>query len=373
MPDTPIITDAAGLARWVETLYREPVIAVDLEADSMHSYREKVCLLQFSTPTETVLVDPLAGIDMAPLRPVMADTKVRKIFHAADYDIRCLFRDFQIEVRGLFDTMIACQFLGEERVGLADILGKYFGVELDKQYQRADWAKRPLTGEMIRYAAEDTRHLHGLVDLLERRLEEKGRLSWVAEEFELLEQVRHSESDGPLYLRAKGAGALNPRQLAILEGLLQWRDSEARRRDTPLFKVIGNRALMEIATTAPKGLRALLGIEGISPRLTDRYGKQILDVVGTALELPKENLPVFPRAPRVNKDPEEKERLQRLKAWRAEAAVELGMEPGIVINNALLEELSRLQPRQDADLDRAAGMKRWQRQILSEGILGALR
>jgi ribonuclease D len=129
--------------------------------------------------------------------------------------------------------MIACQFLGEEKVGLADVLGKYFGVVLDKQYQRADWAARPLTEGMIRYAAEDTRHLHRLARLLEEKLAVKGRLEWVAEEFALLEQVRFQEQEGPLFLRAKGAAVLDRRQLAVLEALLQWRDQEARRRDSP--------------------------------------------------------------------------------------------------------------------------------------------
>ena len=144
MPDTPILTDRAAVARFAAELAQETIVAVDLEADSMHSYQEKVCLLQFTTPSRTLLIDPLAVDDLSPLGPVLADPAIRKLFHAADYDIRCLNRDFGFEVRGLFDTMIACQFLGEEKVGLADILGKYFGVVLDKQFQRADWSQRPL-------------------------------------------------------------------------------------------------------------------------------------------------------------------------------------------------------------------------------------
>ena len=165
-----IITTAPALAAFAQKLAGQSSIAVDLEADSMHSYREKVCLLQFTTEEETVLVDPLAVTDLAPLGPVLANPGIRKIFHAADYDIRCLYRDFSLEINGLFDTMIACQFLGEEKVGLADVLLKYFGIELDKQYQRADWSKRPLSPEMIRYAAEDTAHLHRLVIILELSL-----------------------------------------------------------------------------------------------------------------------------------------------------------------------------------------------------------
>lgn len=147
MTTVPMITTQAGLEELALRLGREPVIACDLEADSLHHYREKVCLLQFSTPDYSALVDPLAVTDLSPLAPVMADPKIRKIFHGADYDMRSLHRDFGIEVENLFDTMIACQFLGEKEVGLAAALKKRFGVELDKQFQKADWSQRLLSPE----------------------------------------------------------------------------------------------------------------------------------------------------------------------------------------------------------------------------------
>ncbi|BCR03105.1 ribonuclease D [Desulfuromonas versatilis] len=372
MPNTPILTDSAAITRLAEELHRQPAIAVDLEADSMHCYRDKVCLLQFSTAGRTVLVDPLAVADLEPLKAVLADPQVRKIFHAADYDIRCLHRDFGIEIRGLFDTMVSCQFLGEEKVGLADVLGKHFGVELDKRYQRADWSVRPLTPEMISYAAEDTRHLHRLVALLEGRLEEKGRLAWVAEEFALLEQVRHSEAEGPLFLRAKGAGTLDRRQLAVLEELLQWRDREAQRRDCPLFRVVGNKSLLDLARNTPRSHQGLVAIEGISPRLADRYGKQMLQAIERGLNLPQDQLPVYPRSPRPERDPEADRRLALLKEMRTAKAGALGMDPGILINNTLLELISRNPPRKTADLEGFDGMKNWQREVLGEEIVKTL-
>ncbi|WP_432822528.1 ribonuclease D [Trichloromonas sp.] len=373
MPDTPILTDSAAVARFAEELALETVIAVDLEADSMHCYREKVCLLQFTTSARTVLIDPLSGADLSVLKPVMADASVRKLFHAADYDIRCLARDFGFEVRGLFDTMIACQFLGEEKVGLADVLGKYYGVQLDKQFQRADWAQRPLSGEMIRYAAEDTRHLHRLVELLEPRLQEKGRRQWVAEEFALLEEARFTEHEGPLFLRTKGAGTLDRRQLAILEELLQWREGEAQRRVCASFKVFGGKGLIEIARHAPVSLKGLVAIEGVFPRLVDRYGKKILAAVQVAMELPADRLPVYPRTPRPEKDPAADKRLLFLKEWRKGKAEALEIDPGLLINNALLETLSRQVPQTLAQLAEVAGLKNWQRQVLGEEILNVLK
>ncbi|MDT8419902.1 MAG: ribonuclease D [Desulfuromonadales bacterium] len=374
MPLAPILTDSRAVADFAEELQQCPVIAVDLEADSMHCYQEKVCLLQVSTPERTLLIDPLAEeIDLSPLKPVLANPRIRKIFHAADYDIRCLARDFGIEINGLFDTMISCQFLGEEKVGLADVLNKYFGVELDKQYQRADWSERPLSEGMIRYAAADTAHLHGLVELLEDQLLRKGRLAWVLEEFALLEKARFAPNDGPLFLRCKGAGRLNPRQLAVLEELLQWRDSEARRRDRPLYKVIGNKPLLDIATVRPQGRQGLLGIEGVPPRLVDRFGSALLKAVRRGEQLPEDQLPAFPRNERRVKDPEAEKRMLLLKEWRKEAAAGLTLDPGVLINNAALEELSRCRPKTSGELSASGILKNWQVEVLGEGILATLR
>jgi ribonuclease D len=369
MPLPQILTKTEQVAQFAAELEKHPVIAVDLEADSMHNYQEKVCLLQFSTPTTTLLIDPLQGADLASLNPVLSNPQIRKIFHAADYDIRCLARDFDIEINGLFDTMISSQFLGEERFGLADVLRKYFSVELDKQYQRADWSKRPLSEAMIRYAAEDTSHLHDLVEILEGQLIAKGRLEWVEEEFALMEKVRFAVHEGPLFLRFKGAGTLDRRQLAVLENLLQWRDIEARRQDRPLYKIFGNKELLEIARQTPKRLEQ---ISGISPRILDRYGKKIMPAIQTALEIPDSELPVYPRGERRQKDPQIEKRINRLKDWRKKVAAELQLDPGVLINNALLEELARKQPRSEQELSDIDLLKNWQRRVLGEGILNTL-
>lgn len=368
----PILTSSAEIAAFASELSREPVIAVDLEADSMHSYQEKVCLLQFSTPTRTLLIDPLAGGDLAPLGPVLSNPAIRKVFHAADYDTRCLNRDYGFIIRGLFDTMISCQFLGEEKFGLADILGKYYGLTLDKQYQRADWSKRPLSPEMIDYAAADTTHLLPLAVLLEARLQEKNRLDWVSEEFELLEQGRFTEHHGPLFLRFKGAAAFDRRQLAILEGLLQWRDREAERRDKPPFKILGNDYLQLLVRQAPVDAATLSAIPGLPGWVGERFGKSVLPVIAAALALPEEELPRYPRAERRERDPAADQRLAVLKLWRSKIAGELELEPGILINNGMLEEISRKAPRTLAELEQI-GMKRWQRRVLGAGIVDALK
>lgn len=368
----PILTRSAEIAAFAADLSREPVFAVDLEADSMHSYQEKVCLLQFTTPNQTLLIDPLAGGDLSPLGPILSNPAIRKIFHAADYDTRCLHRDYGFTIRGLFDTMVSCQFLGEEKFGLADVLGKYYGVILDKQYQRADWSQRPLSPEMIAYAAADTTHLLSLAVLLEERLRKLGRLDWVAEEFELLEQGQFTQHVGPLFLRFKGAADLDRRQLAILEELLQWRNREAQRRDKPPFKVLGNDFLLLLVRNAPLDIAAVSAIAGLPGWVAERFGKSVLPVIATALALPEEELPRFPRSERRERDPAADQRLAVLKLWRTTVAKELELEPGILINNGLLEEIARNPPRTLGELEQI-NMKRWQRRVLGAGIVAALK
>jgi len=195
----------------------------------MHHYKEKVCLIQVANSVEAVLVDPLVLPDIASLTTLLVNPAIRKVFHGADYDVRSMRRDFSVQVNNLFDTMIACQFLGEKEVGLAAVLKKRFGVELDKRYQKADWSKRPLEPAMIAYAAADTSLLVALYRQLESELIAKGRLSWVEEESELLSQAAAAErSNKPLYFRFKGADKMDQRTLAVLEELLQLRDQKAR-------------------------------------------------------------------------------------------------------------------------------------------------
>lgn len=372
--NTPILTTTAEVAALADELRGETVIAVDLEADSMHRYRERVCLMQLSSIRRTVLIDPLPGADLAPLAEIFADPSVRKIFHAADYDLRSLYRDFRLVVRGLFDTMVSAQLLGEEKIGLNDVLGKYFGVVLDKKYQRADWSIRPLTPEMIAYAAEDTRHLHRLCELFEAKLCELGRRDWAAEEFALLEGVRFSETEkGPLCLRLKGAGTLDRRQLGVLEELLQWREREAERRDRPPFQVIGNAILLALAQQAPRTSTVLAAVAELPERLRDRHGRELLAAITRGLELPGSDLPVWPKTSRPERDPAVEARLTALKAWRREKAAALAIDPGVLINNALLELLARENPPTAAQLDGLAGLKNWQRREFGAELLGRLR
>ena len=332
----------------------------------MHHYREQVCLLQISTETENFIIDPLACPDLSPLVPIFADPAIVKIFHGADYDVRMLHRGFGIEINNLFDTMIACQFLGEPAVGLAAVLKKRFNVELDKKYQQADWSRRPLPPEMLDYAATDTSLLQSLYRQLTKELADKGRLSWVLEECELLSRVRTTErSDAPLAVRFKGAARMRPQTLAILEGVLRFRDEEAQKRDLPPFKIIGNDSVREIAERNPVSVADLTGISGLSPKLLERYSRSILQAVREGKKLPATELPVFASKRKPERSHHQDERLKKLKEWRTQKSAELGIDAGIMANNALLEELAELP---SDTLEGYSGFKEWQSVVFGEEL-----
>ncbi len=370
-----IITTPDGVRRLADRLSREPYVACDLEADSMHHYQEKVCLIQFAVPGFAAIVDPLAVADMAPLAPLFADTAICKVFHGADYDIRSLHRDFGIEVNNLFDTMIACQFLGEREFGLAAALKKRFGVELDKQYQRADWSRRPLSAGMIEYAVKDTTLLIELAGQLEAELREKGRFGWFEEECAILARVRVAQRSGsdPMFLRFKGASRMAPRSLAVLEEILRFRDRRARQMDVPPFKVLGTETVRELAEKKPRSASDFAGITGMTERVLERCGEEILRAVEKGVALPEHDLPVFPREERRKVGGDEERRVKALKGWREGKSRQFGVEPGFLANNALLEQIALSFPRSEEELDGVAGVRSWQRREFGAELVAALQ
>lgn len=368
-----MISTAEPLKALGARLLDEEVVAFDLEADSMHHYQEKVCLVQIATPSLTAIVDPLAVTDLSPLAPVLGSPTIRKVFHGADYDIRSLHRDFGIQVENLFDTMIACQLLGESEVGLAAVLRKRFGAELDKRYQKADWSRRPLPKEMIEYAVEDTTLLVDLYGQLVKELLVLGRLDWVEEESEIVSRARFVPKSGePLFNRVKGAGRLKPRDLAVLEELLKYREAKAKAADVPPFKVLGAETLMFIAQRKPSDEGDLLRVPGMSAKTVERHGHGLLKAVTRGLAVPAADLPVLPQGRRPKRSPVVEERLKQLKEWREKKSRLLKVEPGIMLNNASLEALAEAVPRDRQGLDDIPILRRWQKKEFGEELLALL-
>lgn len=372
--DYQIVDTAAGLEKAVSALEQEKVIAVDMEADSMYHFKEKVCLIQLATEKTSVVVDPLQIKNFAPLSPLFSNPDIKKIFHGADYDVRSLYRDFKIKISNLFDTELACRFLGIKETGLKAVLRMFFEINIDKKYQKKDWSKRPLPEEMIEYASKDVIYLLPLAKILIQKLEEIDRLSWVLEECRNLSKVRPIlPNEEPLFLKFKGAGRLKSRSLAVLEALLQYRKSVAEKKDKPLFKIIGNDSIMKIATARPVTLRRLRGVNALSGRQISMYGKDLIKVVAGALKITERELPVYPRKTVSAMPSEVLKRITLLKSWRDLKARALDMDSGILCNNALVTAIAVKNPENKKSMGTIEEMKNWQKTAFGREIITVLK
>ena len=375
MEDHPLIQTPGEVEALAESLRRERIVAVDTEADSFFHYYDKLCLLQIGTRQGSYLIDPLALSEqgLAPLEPILSDPDVRKVFHAAEYDLYILQRYGGIKVRNLFDTMISAQLLGYPAVGLAALVERHFGVTLSKDQQRTDWSRRPLRSAQVEYAISDVRYLIELASLLEKELRRKQRLHWAQREFETLEERAWPKRDFDKkgYLRIKGAKQLSPKGLAVLRELYLVRDKRARQIDRPPFKVLGNGTLLELARRPPSSRRSLLDRKGITELVARRFGPEILDAVLRGTEGPEhpqlERKPAAPARRRLDRRGEA--RLEHLKRWRGRRAGELAIDPGVFSPNAALEEIAGAAPKSVADLERLEHVKGWWVEEFADEVL----
>jgi ribonuclease D len=368
-----IIDNLKDLERLAAELERETVIGVDLEADSMFHYKERVCLIQLAVPGRNFLLDTVAAADLACLRPVFRNPAVMKVFHGADYDIRSLYRDFEIRINPLFDTQLACRFLGMKETGLEAVLKNLFGIVLDKKFQRKDWSRRPLPEEMLSYAVEDVCHLLPLAERLEEELRAAGRSAWVREECRLLSKVRPAAAEQrPLFLGCKGAGRLDPQGLAVLEGLLAFRQETARLKDRPLFKVFGHETLLKLAASRPVSLDELQQTAALSPTQLERHGREILAVIKSGLRTPAAQLPSYPRKKPQNLPAAASARLQALRRWRDVKARQLKIDPSLVCSKAAMIHVALVKPKGPGELEAVPELRQWQRKCFSGEIVAAL-
>ncbi len=362
MADYAHIERQADLKALAKDLLREPVVGIDTEADSFYHYFDKTCLVQIASRRGIFLIDPLAlDGDLAALGPLMAAKKVRKVFHAAEYDLFVLKRDCGFRFTNLFDTMLSAQLLGYPSVGLAALIERHFRVSLPKDEQRSDWSQRPLRESQLAYAAADVAHLVELAERLEVELRERERLEWAEEEFRALMRrewpARQFDELG--YLRIKGARSLDAVGLATLRQLYLMRDARAREVDRPPFKVLGNRTLLEIAQERPRNPKQLGAIKGVSDLILRRLGKEVLKAVAEGARKPHGPLPRGNGSGRKRMDRRTERRMTRLKRWRSARARELAMDPGVLIPNSSLEAAAVRCPRTREELGELPELKRW--------------
>ncbi len=369
---TYLDTDAA-VQRWLDSIRASAILALDTEGASFHRFVDRIYLLQLSTRDQHAIIDPLPIAAPAALGAIVEDPRVEIVFHDADYDLRLLRQDYGWQIRNVFDTRIAAQLLGIKAFGLAALLERSFGIKLDKKHQRADWSMRPLTADMLDYAAQDTMHLLGLRDVLKDELEQKGRLAWAREEFARLEAIGWPQDDpANAFLKVKGARDLTRRELAIFRELVQWRDATALKLDRATFRVVSNEVLFDIVRGLPATRDALGRIKGMPRGMLERAGDEVLEAIARGQAVPEADLPRFPKAPRWDRDPEFDHKVGALKAVRDEAATRLDLDPGVLCSRDRMEQVARLLPGEVAALERIPEFRRWQVDLLGAGFVKAL-
>jgi ribonuclease D len=330
------------LRQVAQELAAQDILAVDTESNSLYAYREQVCLIQFSTHGKDYLVDALALPDLSPLGEIFSTDRILKVFHAAEYDLICLFRDYGFRFDYLFDTMIAARILGYQKIGLGSLLEKYFSIQMDKKYQRANWGKRPLKADMLHYARLDSHYLIPLQDHLRAELVEAGLWELALEDFRRLTQgiedtTESSEDD---FWKLHGARDLNPEKATVLKSLYQFRESIAEAQNRPSFKVISHQALVELAETCPQQYQDLLKLSALHASQAKRYGRGLLG----AIKEGKQATPVYPpnhtRPHNAILD-----RMDALQEWRKHTGQNLGVPSDVVLPRDVLTRIAWAAPK----------------------------
>lgn len=365
----PLITHPNDLHELVEILAAQPIIGIDTESNSLHAYREQVCLVQFSTANEDFLVDPIELQDLSPLAPIFANPNIEIIFHAAEYDVMCLKRDFGFEFVNLFDTMLAARILGIKEVGLGSLILNEFGVELDKRYQRANWGKRPLPTELLEYARMDTHFLIPLRERLRTTLDARGLLPLAIEDFQRVSSTNgnYNQAETDFCWQINGVHELSAQQVAVLIELCEYRDRVAYHLDRPLFKVLSSKALLAVAEQCPTRFSDLQRVPGLSPHNLRQHGRELLNAVQRGL---KAKPVVLKRQPRP--DNRYLARLEALREWRKLTAQEWDVESDVIMPKDILQEIARVNPTTPDELAILMETSPWRMEKFSKQILAVL-
>jgi ribonuclease D len=370
LPPVEYIRQSHELAQLVDSLRHDTLIALDTESNSLYAYQEQVCLIQLSTRQQDYLIDAISVDDLSPLGQLTADPAIEIIFHAAEYDLMCLKRDYDFEVTGIFDTMFGARILGVENFGLANLLEAHFGVKVDKRFQRADWSKRPLSPEQQRYAQMDTHFLPRLRDIIAEQLAENNALEEAIEIFDELArtEAHTNEFDPEGYWRINGARRLNPQQMAGLREVYLWRETIAKQEDQPPFKIMNNEQMLKLVTQNIRSLHDLNNAKSLRHRYIRVYGRELLD----ALRRGRDATP--PKRPRrqPSVDPETIDRHDQLKQWRKERAQQRGVESDIIVPRETLWRIARESPRTVEELQTLSNLGPWRAEQYGEEILQVL-
>lgn len=378
-PKAEFIANDTDLQQLVDALQGIPHLAVDTESNSLYAYYEQVCLIQLSINSKNngdlsyikdYIIDPFTIDDMRPLGKLMASPDTEVIFHGAEYDIMSLKRDFEFDFVNIFDTHLAARTLGKPKVGLSNLLADYFGVEVDKQYQQANWGKRPLPDEQLHYAQMDTHYLLNLRHQLCAELEDQGYMDEVNETLDYLTDLppieKNFDEDG--FWRIKDTRHLNNTELAILRELYLWREDTAARMNRPPFKVLQNKTLVRLAQDQPDHIRQLELLKGFPKHQAKRFGPQIF----AAIERGKKAGPPRHRRSASTIPQAVLARYEKLRNWRKQKASERGVESDIIISKHILLDVAHQHPRTLEELGQVNGIGTYRLQKYGQDILKLL-
>lgn len=371
-PTTPPvwIDTPDGLTQLINHLADETVVAVDTESDSLYSYFEKVCLIQITASGVDYLVDPL-NVSVTGLAPFFASTTIQKIFHAVEYDVICLKRDYGFTLNNLFDTQTAARILGWSSHGLAGILQDQFGVTLNKRFQKYNWGERPIKPKALEYARLDTHYLLQLREIQLADLKKQGRLQEAQDAFERSMTVEPAAKvfNPDDFWRLKGVRDLHPQQQAIVRNLFILRDRIARQVDRPLFKVMENRLLLHLAAHQPHDLSELCKTKSLSEKICHKYGHDILQAIKTGREAKP---PSRPRYKNQRPSAAVTQRYEALRQWRNRVAADRNTEPDIIVDNNSLMNIARRNPRTLKTLAKSGTLTEWQLDRYGSDLLAVI-
>jgi ribonuclease D len=366
LKDPVRVETQSTLQSMVNKLEKERLFAVDTESNSLFVYREQVCLIQISTNEDDYLVDPLAIKDLSSLGPLFANPEIEKVFHAGEYDLICLKRDYGFTFSNLFDTMIAGRILGREVFGLSAMLEAEFEISLDKHWQRANWGIRPMPAAQLAYARMDSHFLIPLRERLLKELIETDRLELAQEDFSRLERtaIPQGNGDKEIFWKLSGKQDFTTQQLSVLHRLCKYREEQAKKANLPPFKILSNETLVALAQISPKTVEELENITGLPEKLRLRHAEGILNCVAQAQHSPPPRKPVHAR-----KDDSLIQRLDVLKTWRKKTAAEWKVESDVVLPREVVEDIAFKNPQSGDDLSAIMCHFPWRLQRFGDEIL----
>ena len=369
--DPPIfIEKQADFDAVLDVLNKERFLAVDTEANSLYAYREQVCLIQLSTPEKDYIIDPLSIGDIFGLGDVFSDPDIEKVFHASEYDILILHDEYQFEFKNLFDTMLAAQILGRTKLGLDALMDELFGIIVNKKYQRANWGKRPLDDDMLRYAQMDTHYLVQIRQFLGDELEKTGLSPIAQEDFsracKVYQHTRENNEDP--WWRLNGSKKLSPEKAAILKQLYLFRERIAKKKNLPVFKILSSQSLLQLAEKCPKNTRQLSKLELSSKKAVLRYADELIDVIRVGLD----SEPIYPPK-RVRLDSSYLARENALRDWRKRMAKKMNVNSAVILPRELLYAVVSENPVTMKQLAKVMNDVPWRLERFGSDILSELK